>query len=155
MTQEAIGKFIAANREKQKLTQAMLAGRLGVSNGAVASWEEGHSTPNADIIEPLCRVLDVQVSELLAGKNLKDDEKIERGEKSAGTVLAVKAALKVLNVLAIVLIILGAVVVVTVWRFNVQFGEKAVPALMGLGVAGLGIALVVLFGKLKARLEKE
>ena len=155
MTQEAIGKFIAANREKQKLTQAMLAGRLGVSNGAVASWEEGHSTPNADIIEPLCRVLDVQVSELLAGKNLKDDEKIERGEKSAGTVLAVKAALKVLNVLAIVLIILGAVVVVTVWRFIVQFGEKAVPALMGLGVAGLGIALVVLFGKLKARLEKE
>ncbi|MBO7631390.1 MAG: helix-turn-helix transcriptional regulator [Lachnospiraceae bacterium] len=155
MTQEAIGKFIAANREKQKLTQAMLAGRLGVSNGAVASWEEGHSTPNADIIEPLCRVLDVQVSELLAGKNLKDDEKIERGEKSAGTVLAVKAALKVLNVLAIVLIILGAVVVVTVWRFNVQFGEKAVPALMGLGVAGLGIALVVLFGRLKARLEKE
>lgn len=155
MTQEAIGKFIAANREKQKLTQAMLAGRLGVSNGTVASWEEGHSTPNADIIEPLCRVLDVQVSELLAGKNLKDDEKIERGEKSAGTVLAVKAALKVLNVLAIVLIILGAVVVVTVWRFNVQFGEKAVPALMGLGVAGLGIALVVLFGKLKARLEKE
>ena len=155
MTQEEIGKFIAANREKQKLTQAMLAGRLGVSNGAVASWEEGHSTPNADIIEPLCRVLDVQVSELLAGKNLKDDEKIERGEKSAGTVLAVKAALKVLNVLAIVLIILGAVVVVTVWRFNVQFGEKAVPALMGLGVAGLGIALVVLFGKLKARLEKE
>ena len=155
MTQEAIGKFIAQCREDQKLTQAMLAGRLGVKPNTIAAWEEGHATPSADLFEPLCRILEIQVSELLAGKKLKDADKIERGEKSASAVLATKAGLKLLNVLSIVLIILGGVIVVTVWTLPVQFSSKAIPAIAGLGAAGFGIAFMVLFGKVKARLEKE
>ncbi|MBO4281332.1 MAG: helix-turn-helix transcriptional regulator [Lachnospiraceae bacterium] len=155
MTQEAIGKFIAESRENKKLTQAMLAKSLSVSPGTVASWEEGHSTPSADLIEPLCRIIEVQVSELLAGKKLKDTDKIERGEKAAGTVLALKAGLKLLEIFAIVLIILGGVTVVTVWTLPLQFSARVIPVFAGLATAGFGVAFFVLFGNMKKRMEKE
>ena len=155
MTQEAIGKFIAQCREEQKLSVAMLGGRLGVSDRAIQSWEAGSSMPGADLVEPLCRALDIEVSELLSAKKLKDSEKIERGEKAAGAVLAAKPQLKFLNIFAIVLIVLAIVMVATVATFNVQFGPKALPVLCAAASGGIGIALPVLIGKIMNRLEKE
>ena len=155
MTQEAIGKFIAKCREEQKLSVAMLGGRLGVSDKKINSWEEGSSMPGSDMYEPLCRVLDIQVSELLSGKRLKDSDKIERGEKAAGAVLAIKPQFKIYNILAIALIIVGIVIAIMVWTFNVQFAEKIIPFLAGLAVSGVGIALFVLFKRAMIRLEKE
>ena len=155
MTQEAIGKFIAKCREEQKLTQAMLGGRLNVSDKKVASWEEGPSVPGADLYEPLCRALDIQVSELLSGKKLKDAEKIERGEKSAGAIIATKAQIKLLDILSIVLVIIGIVAAVMVFSIPGQFSDKAFPFLLSLAAAGIGIAFRVLFGMIYSRFEKE
>lgn len=155
MTQEAIGKFIAQCREEQKLSVAMLGGRLGVSDGAIQSWESGSSMPGADLVEPLCRALDIQVSELLSAKKLKDSEKIERGEKAAGAVLAAKPMLKFLNIFAIVLIVLAILIVAPVATFTIQFGHKALPILCGLASGGIGITLLVLIGRIMNRLEKE
>lgn len=155
MTQEAIGKFIAQCREEQKLSVAMLSGRLGVSDKKITSWEAGSSMPGPDMFEPLCRVLEIQVSELLSGKKLKDSEKIERGEKAASAVLATKPLFSVLNIMAIILIFVGAAVAIMVWTLPNQFAEKIVPFLLGLAACGLGIAFVVMFKKAVARIEKE
>ncbi len=39
MDQAKIGKFIAECRKKQKLTQAQLAEKLGITDRAVSKWE--------------------------------------------------------------------------------------------------------------------
>lgn len=43
MNQEKIGRFIAACRKKQNLTQAALAEQLGITDRAVSKWETGVS----------------------------------------------------------------------------------------------------------------
>ena len=43
MDQIKIGKFIAARRKEQGMTQASLAEKLGISDRAVSKWETGKS----------------------------------------------------------------------------------------------------------------
>ena len=43
MNQDKIGKFIAEQRSKKKMTQQELANKLGVTNKAVSKWENGVS----------------------------------------------------------------------------------------------------------------
>lgn len=65
-----IGNFIAAERKKRQLTQQQLADRLNVSNKTVSKWECGRGLPDISVIQPLCKELELDVSELLAGKRL-------------------------------------------------------------------------------------
>lgn len=79
MNQDKIGKFIASERKKKKLTQIELAERIGVSNSAVSKWETGNGMPDYSVFSNLCKTLDITVNELLAGeKNVKDDEIISK-----------------------------------------------------------------------------
>jgi len=95
MNQQAIGQFIATKRREQNLTQEQLAEKIGVSNKTVSKWEMGKTMPEYSVIEPLCEVLNISVSELIAGKekdpaennSLQEDiallsYKIEQLEKS-------------------------------------------------------------------------
>ncbi len=41
MDQEKIGRFIATCRKEQRLTQAVLAEKLGITDRAVSKWETG------------------------------------------------------------------------------------------------------------------
>ena len=43
MNQIQIGRFIAASRKAQGLTQRQLAGKLGISDKTVSKWERGVS----------------------------------------------------------------------------------------------------------------
>lgn len=43
MDQEKIGRFIAACRKENGLTQASLAEKLGITDRAVSKWENGVS----------------------------------------------------------------------------------------------------------------
>ena len=155
MSQQAIGSFIAQCRENIKITRGALGERLGVSNKKVTGWEEGGSMPGADMYEPLCRVLGVEVSELLSGKKLKDAEKIERGEKSASAILAVRSMLNAYKFLAFALIAVGVVLAVLLPGYVVKPGQKAFVIAAGCVVAAIGITFVVLLSKAIARLEKQ
>ncbi len=68
MNQQAIGQFIATKRREQNLTQEQLAEKIGVSNKTVSKWETGKTMPEYSVVEPLCAVLNISVSELIAGK---------------------------------------------------------------------------------------
>lgn len=70
MNQVEIGKFIAQNRKKQKLTQAQLAERLNITDRAVSKWETGKNMPDASLILELCEVLDITADELLNGEKI-------------------------------------------------------------------------------------
>ena len=70
MDQTKIGKFIAACRKEQGMTQAALAEKLGISDRAVSKWETGKSMPDSGIMLELCDLLKINVNELLSGERI-------------------------------------------------------------------------------------
>ena len=68
MDQIKIGKFIAERRKSQKLTQAQLAEKLGITDRAVSKWENGRSMPDSSIMLELCELLGINVNDLLNGE---------------------------------------------------------------------------------------
>ncbi len=70
MDQIKIGKFIAACRKDQGMTQAHLAEKLGISDRAVSKWETGKSLPDSGIMLELCELLNINVNELLSGEKI-------------------------------------------------------------------------------------
>ena len=75
MDQQQIGGFIRQCREARALTQQQLADSLGVTNKAVSKWETGRSLPDVALFEPLCRELEISLSELLAGRRMEAEER--------------------------------------------------------------------------------
>ena len=74
MDQAKVGKFIAALRHEQGLTQEALGQRLGVTNKTVSRWETGSYMPDIELLVPLGEALGVSVNELLAGERLSDEQ---------------------------------------------------------------------------------
>ena len=72
MDQEKIGKFIAEQRKKQKLTQEELASMLEVSNRSISNWENGKNMPDLSLFKPLCEILDISINELLSGEKINN-----------------------------------------------------------------------------------
>ena len=72
MDQEKIGKFIAEQRKKQKLTQEELASMLGVSNRSVSNWENGKNMPDLSLFKELCEILNISINELLSGEKINN-----------------------------------------------------------------------------------
>ena len=70
MDQIKIGKFIAACRKEEGMTQAELAEKLGISDRAVSKWETGKSMPDSGIMLELCGFLKINVNELLSGERI-------------------------------------------------------------------------------------
>ena len=70
MDQEKIGKFIAACRKEQGMTQAVLAEQMGITDRAISKWENGHSLPDASIMPQLCELLDISLTELFTGERI-------------------------------------------------------------------------------------
>ncbi len=55
-------------REKAGITQAALAGALGVKQQAVGKWERGDGYPRAELLPKLAAALGCEIGELFAGK---------------------------------------------------------------------------------------
>ena len=70
MDQIKIGRFIAACRKEQGMTQAVLAEKLGITDRAVSKWETGKSMPDSGIMLELCGLLKINVNELLSGERI-------------------------------------------------------------------------------------
>ena len=81
MDQHNIGLFIASKRREQNLTQEQLAEKIGVSNKTVSKWETGKTMPDYSVVEALCEVLNISVSELIAGKEKEPDTNDSSYEK--------------------------------------------------------------------------
>lgn len=54
------GEKIRNARKAAGLTQRQLAQQLGVSNTSVSNWEKDLSRPDADLIQKLCAILQLQ-----------------------------------------------------------------------------------------------
>lgn len=82
MDQVRIGKFIAAKRKEQKMTQVQLAEKFGITDRAVSKWETGRSLPDASIMLALCEQLKITVNDLLSGEVVSMENYNERTEKN-------------------------------------------------------------------------
>ena len=82
MDQIKIGKFIAACRKEQGMTQATLAEKLGISDRAVSKWETGKSMPDSGIMLELCSFLGINVNELLSGEKIMTEVYDKRAEEN-------------------------------------------------------------------------
>ena len=74
MNQTKTGRFIAAMRKEQNLTQRQLADLLNISDKTVSKWETGNGLPEVSLMLPLCEVLHITVNELLHGERLTDSD---------------------------------------------------------------------------------
>ena len=77
---DKIGKFISERRKSKKLTQEQLAEKLNISDRAISKWERGICLPDASIMIKLCKILDINVNELLSGELIdknNNDEKVQ------------------------------------------------------------------------------
>jgi len=52
-------------RKKRKMTQSVLAKKLGVTRGTIANWESGTSNPSIEILLELSRMFEVSVDYLI------------------------------------------------------------------------------------------
>ena len=125
LNQEKIGKFIAERRKEKELTQKQLAEQLSVSDKAVSKWETGRSMPDNSILFELCKILDINVNELLSGEKLSDDNYHGKAEENMMTLMKEKQ--KDGRVNAIAGLVLGVLFILAnawmtagniIWYFN-------------------------------------
>lgn len=74
MNQEKVGKFIASLRKEKNLTQEQLAEKLNITKNAVSKWERGLGLMDLSLLQPLSKILNVTVTELLNGERASDNE---------------------------------------------------------------------------------
>lgn len=72
MNQYLTGTMIKNLREKMQLTQMELAERLSVSDKTISKWETGKGYPDITLLEPIAKVFQVSVSELLTGNAVEN-----------------------------------------------------------------------------------
>lgn len=82
MELEIIGKFIKEQRKLKGITQFELSEKLGISEKTVSKWECGYGFPDASLMLPLCKELDINANELLSGKKLLEKEYKESAENN-------------------------------------------------------------------------
>lgn len=76
------GKFIAALRKEQGLTQEQLGEKIAVSNKTVSRWETGTYLPPVEALLAMSEVFDVSINEILSGKRLSAEEYKLAAEKT-------------------------------------------------------------------------
>ena len=75
---EFLNKELLRIRKEKKLSQEMLAEKVGVSRQSIHLWETGRIIPDYENVINLCNVLNINPSEIINGFNIVNDEsKIE------------------------------------------------------------------------------
>ena len=74
---QKFGAFLLQLRKEHGMTQKELAERLFVSDKAVSKWERGLSLPDIALLRPIAEILDVTVTELLAGEYIREDQSLK------------------------------------------------------------------------------
>ena len=82
MNQYIKGEVIKALREKNRMTQAELAEKIGVTDKAVSKWETGRGLPDITLIEPIAKALSISVGELFAGEQIINNNVVSNMQKA-------------------------------------------------------------------------
>ena len=64
------GTTIRQLRESRNMTQAELAGKIGVSSKTISKWETAKGLPDISLLQPLAQALSISVIELMNGVHI-------------------------------------------------------------------------------------
>lgn len=79
MDAKKFGAFISDRRKQQHMTQAELAGKIGVTDKAVSRWERGLGFPDINTMEPLADALGISLLELMRSE-VQDADNVQKAE---------------------------------------------------------------------------
>lgn len=98
--------------------------------------------PDLSLYELLCDTLDVQISELLYGKKMTDDQRAQQGEKSAINIIETKSQLETFQILTEVLIFIGIIITITLTNILADTTvQRIITMICGCFVWGFGLML--------------
>lgn len=83
MEKKTIGKFIAALRKANGMTQKELGEKLFVSDKTVSRWERDECTPELSLIPAIAEIFDITTDELLRGERISPQREMATGEETA------------------------------------------------------------------------
>lgn len=142
MNQIEIGNFIAKRRKEKNLTQAGLAEKIGVSNKTISKWETGKCMPDYNVIQNLCEVLEISISELMDAEEKEpdsirtyDDEQIIELIKRTQNLENQKTSLY-----GIILIVMG----IALLALHFVFGGSPVQDLCSGLLAGMAVGVMLI-----------
>lgn len=141
MNQEKIGLFIQENRKKKKLTQEELAELLGVSKNAVSKWERGICLMDMSLLEPLSKILDISINEILAGEKINDNsiENVANNNILNTINYSSKKINNLRNNIGIILLVIGFLIVLTaVVIFPEESSWSSIYSVIGLIIGLIG-----------------
>lgn len=95
------GELIEKYRKEKGLTQNELARQLGVSNTAISKWEHGYNLPDIGLLEPLSKILGIDMLLLLSSENEDKEETNPVKQKSKRTKLLKVSLIILLFILSI------------------------------------------------------
>lgn len=72
MDQYVTGTVIKELREKYHLTQAELAEKLNISDKTISKWETAKGYPDISLLEPIAKIFDISVTELISGNAVRN-----------------------------------------------------------------------------------
>lgn len=125
MNQERIGKFIAKCRKEQNLTQEELAEKLNITYKAVSKWECGKGLPDASIMLDLCKILKINVNELLSGEKVSNDKYVNNAEENLITLTRqIEKRKKILKKIQKLLLLFAITLFVLNMIFNSIYGDN-------------------------------
>ena len=124
---KTLGTMIAELRKQHGMTQLELAEKMGVTDKAVSKWERDLSCPDIKSLPNLAQILGVSVEELM---QTKKEAQVTQSKVSEILDLAPKAVAMAMGVAVTVLTVLNALDV------------KSGMIMLGIGLAGAGIALM-------------
>jgi len=113
MEKQTVGKFIAALRKVNGMTQTELAEKLGVTNKSVSKWECDECYPDLSLIPVIAELFNVTSDEILKGGRItKNQEAITsespKTERLTGRLIQnALSKFKYLSLISVFLIVAG------------------------------------------------
>lgn len=109
MDRYKFGEFIYQKRKALGLTQEEFGKKLGVTNKAVSKWEVGETLPDIMILEPMAKLFEISVDELLAQK---EQSVINKKKQTINKLLLVFViVLSVLEILTLICSLSGMIII--------------------------------------------
>lgn len=110
-----IGKYIAENRRKKKMTQEQLAEKLGVTSKTISRWENGNYMPDISMLKPLSEELGITLNDLLSGEKVEKEKYQEKLEENIINTIdySNKNVIKKNNSMGLLLVIFGILCTIT------------------------------------------
>ena len=127
MDQVKIGAFIAGLRKEQEMTQRQLAESIGVSDKTISKWECGNGLPELSTIPELCKVLNINMNELLSGERLEEEIYSKKAEENMMTLMKETEEHKKKNKASLMalMICLSGVVAIMILGLSLGIGTSA------------------------------